>query len=128
MIIVSKNRYMMLHHNYDRALHTHWGDFFLKEYLTENKNICFWRKTRVIIKISNHSCYTRNFDWFSWGWSKNAPLILIFFCNNLEIGSWISRINQCEGHQCGSTYMVVMLSDSRYKAGKNSIFCVFGLF
>ena len=30
----------------------------------------FWLKTRVIIKISTHPCYPRNFDWFSWERSK----------------------------------------------------------
>ena len=29
----------------------------------------FWLKTRVIIKISTHPYYPRNFD-FLWGWSK----------------------------------------------------------
>ena len=27
-------------------------------------------KTWVIIKIFTHPCYSRHFDWFSWGWTK----------------------------------------------------------
>ena len=51
-----------------------------------------------------------------------------FFAKILEIGPWVSSRNLCEGHQCGSNYMVVRLSDVRYKTGKNSIFSVFASF
>ena len=39
---------------------------------TWDRNVCPGSKTngKVIIKILSHSCYPRNFDWFSWGWSK----------------------------------------------------------
>ena len=32
-------------------------------------------ETRVIIKISTHPCYPRNFHWFSWGWSRKRKKI-----------------------------------------------------
>jgi len=41
-----------------------------------------------------------------------------FFVKFSGIGSWVSRINWCEGHQCDSTDMVVRLSDIRPKTGK----------
>ena len=52
--------------------------------------------------------------------SFSIPLILnIFFWKfqGLHIGPWASRINWCERHWCGSTYMVVWLSDISSKAG-----------
>ena len=36
-------------------------------------SVCPWPnglKIRLIIKISTHPCYPRNFDCFSWGWSR----------------------------------------------------------
>ena len=30
-----------------------------------------WKLEYVVIKILTKPCYTRHFDWFSWGWSKN---------------------------------------------------------
>ena len=36
------------------------------------------------------------------------------------IGLWVNRINWCEEHWCGSTNMVVRLSDIRSKTGKNT--------
>ena len=36
------------------------------------------------------------------------------------IGPWVSRIDWCEGHWCGSTYMAVRLSDISSKTGKNT--------
>ena len=47
---------------------------------------------------------------------------------NSWIGPWISSIDWCQGHWCGSIYMVVRLSDVSSKAGKKCIFCVFRLF
>ena len=54
-----------------------------------------------IIKISTHPFYSRNFDWFSWGWSKQTKI----FENKIH-----------------STYMVVRLSDVRSKTGKKCLF------
>ena len=34
------------------------------------RRCCFGLETRVIVKISTHPCYPRNFDWFSWIWSN----------------------------------------------------------
>ena len=47
-----------------------------------------------------------------------------YFVKIFEIGSWISKIDWCEGYWCGSTYIVVRLSDTSSKTGKN-IFLVF---
>ena len=41
-----------------------------------------------------------------------------FFMKISEIGSWVSRIDYCEGHWSGSTYIVVKLSN---KSSKNSL-------
>jgi hypothetical protein len=51
-----------------------------------------------------------------------------FFVKILWIGPWVSRIDWCKGHWCGSTYMVVRLSDISWKTGKKCIFGVFRLF
>ena len=50
------------------------------------------------------------------------------FAKTSEIGPWVSRIDWYEGHWCGSTYMVMRLSDIRAKTGKKCIFCVFRSF
>ena len=39
------------------------------------------------------------------------------FAKILEIGPWVSRINWCKGHQRGSTYMAIRVSDVRSKKG-----------
>ena len=45
---------MMLHHNYDRALHTQWVEYFLKEYLTENlQYIGKLNLEKVVCTVSN---------------------------------------------------------------------------
>ena len=41
------------------------------------------------------------------------------------IGPWVSRINWCKGNQCGSTYMVIRLSDVSSKKTENAFVCVF---
>ena len=51
-----------------------------------------------------------------------------FFMKFLWIGPWVSRIDWCEGHWFGSTYMVVRLSDISSKTDKKCVFCVFRLF
>ena len=100
-------------------------------------------ETRENIKIESHSFYHLICDKFSWGsskkiiffWKKNPkwPFFKIVNSRNLFvkiswIGPWVSRIDWCEGHWCGSTYMVVRLSDISSKTGKKCIFCVFRLF
>jgi hypothetical protein len=57
-----------------------------------------------------------------------TPNSQYFFLKNSEIDPWVSRINFCEGHQCGSTYMIVRLSDKRSKTGKKHKKCYFCLF
>ena len=48
-----------------------------------------------------------------------------FFAKLSGMGPWVSRIDWCEGHWFGSTYMAVRLSDIRPKTGKKCIFCIF---
>ena len=66
-----------------------------------------------------HPCYPINFDLFSWEWSKkiqNGHLKKTEFfkiANSqylTDCGPWINRIDWCEGHWCGSTYMVIYQS------------------
>ena len=52
----------------------------------------------------------------------------IFFVKISGIGPWVRRIKWCKGHWYGSIYMVVRLSNTRSKAGKKCIFCVFCMF
>ena len=47
----------------------------------------------------------------------NSPNSQYIFLKILGIGSWFSRINWYKGHQCGSTYMVVRLSNVSSKKG-----------
>ena len=69
------------------------------------KKISKWPpKKRSFFKIANSR---KNFSKISW------------------IGPWVSRIDWCEGHWCGSNYMVVRLSDISSKTGKK---CIFGVF
>ena len=42
------------------------------------------------------------------------------------IGSWICTIDWCKGHWCGSTYMVLRLSNISSKTGKNAFFVFLG--
>ena len=45
-----------------------------------------------------------------------------------EVGPWVSRIDWCEGHWCGSTYMVVRLSDVSSKTDENVFLVFLGFF
>ena len=85
---------------------------------------------------------------FSWEWSKtkyffekknqNGPLkktsffkianSQYFFVKISWIGPCISRIDWCEGHWCGSTYMAVRLSDISSKTRKNKKIVLLGHF
>ena len=56
------------------------------------------------------------------------PQFWIFFSKLSWIGPWVSRIDWCKGHWCGSTYIVVRLTDICSKTGKKWIFCVLGQF
>ena len=100
----------------------------------------FWLETRVIIKISTHPWYPRIFDQISWGWRQK---IIFFETKNLNrptqnhnsqncfekmswISPWVSRINWCEWHWCGSTYMAMRLSGQTDRQKKH--FLCFRLF
>jgi hypothetical protein len=58
----------------------------------------------------------------------NSPNTQYFFMKILWIGPRVSRIDWCEGHWCGSTYMVVRVSDISSNTGKKCIFCFLGHF
>ena len=113
----------------------HWGQKYLKgegtgEWcLAENQG--------------NHQNFVQSFDWFSWGWSiffnlqngwiKKTEFFKIANFQNVfakisEIGPWVSRIDWCEVHWCGSTYIVVRLSNISSKTGKKWFYGVFRLF
>ena len=47
----------------------------------------------------------------------NSPNSQYFFAKISGIGPWVSRINWCKLHQCGSTYMVIRLSNVSSKKG-----------
>ena len=51
-----------------------------------------------------------------------------FFSKFSWMGPWVSRIDCCEGHQCGSTYMAMRLSDITSKTVKKHKKCIFSLF
>ena len=95
-----------------------------------------------IIKILTHPFFEAlKFNWFQWGWSKkklwenkfkmadSKNWVFQFrqyvFSKTSWIGPWVSRIDWCKGHWCGSTYMVERLSNVSSKTGKKCIFCVF---
>ena len=84
----------------------------------------------------------------SWGWSKKLFFLKrkqsiwptqkneffktansqYFFSKISWIGFWVSKIDWCKRHWCGSTYMTVRLSDISSKTGKKCSFCVFRQF
>ena len=45
----------------------------------------------------------------------NSPNSQFFFVKILGIGPWVSLINWCKGHQCGSTYLVVNCQAVQHK-------------
>ena len=62
------------------------------------------------------SLLSSHVDWYSWEWSKPKKLKKkkkwptqkkYFFAKISGIGPWVSKINWCEGHWYGSTYMVI---------------------
>ena len=63
-------------------------------------------------------------------WDFQNRQFSFFFARIPGIGPWVSRINWCKGHWCGSTH-IVRLSRVRSKTGKTGkkcIFCVFACF
>ena len=111
------------------------------------RQVLFWAGNQ-----GNHQNFEKSFEIsykcyeFSLGWSKkkkkkiekkvqNGRLKKNMFCQTVNsqyfftklsgMGPWVSRIDWCEGHWYGSTYMAVRLSDISSKTGKKCIFCVF---
>ena len=96
-------------------------------------------ENQVIIKIKSHSCYPinlwpirirkskRNSKWMTQkNWAFQVPPILNIFSrkfHRLVFGLVLSRINWCQWHQCGSTYMVVRLSNISSILCKNDFSC-----
>ena len=74
-----------------------------------------------------------SFNFFKCKWPTQKNLIFqlrqfsIFLMIFLWFGPWISRIDWCEGHWFGLTFMVVRMSDIGSKTGKKCVFCVFRL-
>ena len=58
----------------------------------------------------------------------NSPNSQYFFVKIAGIGPYVSRINWFEGHQCGSTYMVVSLSDVSSKPFFSHFWRIFGTY
>ena len=56
---------------------------------------------------------------------SKSPILKNFFVKISWIGPWVSRIDWCEGHWCGSTYMAMRLSNISSKTGSKCIFWLF---
>ena len=62
-------------------------------------------------------------------WDFQLPSSQFFFAKISGIGLWVSTINWCKGHWCGSTYLVVRLSDIKGQfTVKNAILLFLALF
>ena len=96
----------------------------------------FWRNHPQCRKNDMYLIWTSCL--FSLRWSKtmvdskktsfsSSAISQYFFKKFLWFGPWVSRIDWCEWHWCGSTYMVMRLSDITLKTGKICVFCVFRL-
>jgi hypothetical protein len=96
------------HQNFDPSL-------LLNKLWLSQENIFFWK-----IKFQNGRL--KKTEIFKTSNSQK------FFAKILWIGPWVSRIDWCEGHWCGSTYMVERLSDISPKQPKNSFFVFLGCF
>ena len=99
------------HQNFKKKMipHTKHKVFFIRKNKTK---IFFWKK-----KIQNGRLKKRSFFKIA-----NSQYFLVKIS---RIGPWVSRIEWCEGHWNGSTYMVVRLSDIRSETAKKCLFCVF---
>ena len=124
--------------------------FFVESLMLENSKIYTRVRMKSFPRFWRNHPYCRN-KWyliwtgclFSLRWSKififfekknknwqikkhfPAPPILNIFMKISWIGPWVSRIDWCEGHWCGSTYMVMRLSDISSKTGKKCILIFF---
>ena len=92
--------------NFDPSLLHYKGWLIFME--MKQKKICFEKKNS------------------KWPTQKNLdfqlPQFSKFFLKISGIGPWVSRIDWCKGHLCGSTYRVERLSDVSSKTGKKCIF------
>jgi hypothetical protein len=80
-----------------------------------------WKKTKtkfIFFEKKNQNSRLKKSSFSSSAYSQ------YFFAKISWIGPLISRINSCKGCWCGSTYMVVRLSNVSSKTGKKCIFCV----
>ena len=86
---------------------------YLTNYLMGTYFFTFWYKIVICCIVA----------WYFWSFFKitNSQ---IFFVKTSWIGPWVSRIDWCEGHWCGSTYMAMRLSNISSKTDKRCIFCV----
>ena len=84
-----------------------------------------WKPRLFSLEINKKQIQNGRLKKSSFSSSANSQY---FFLKISWIGPWVSRIDWCEGHWCGSTYMVVRLSDISSKTGKKCIFGVFRLF
>ena len=101
------------HHNHKNGIpsiliHNLWLIFII----WSKKKWFFWKKKNQNGRLKKRSFFN----------SVNSQY---FFVKISWIGPWASRIDWCEGHWWGSTYMVVRLSDISSKTGKK---CIFGVF
>ena len=71
-------------------------------------------------KIQNGRLKKNEFFKITKSWANSAKIS--------RIGPWVSRIDWCEEHWCGSSYMAVRLSDLSSIIGKNAIFVFLGHF
>ena len=82
--------------------------------MKQNKILFFWKKNQ-----NGRLKKTEIFN-FAISWAISAKISWI--------GSWVSRIEWCEGHWSGSTYMAVRLSDTSSKMAKKDQKSIFWLF
>ena len=89
----------------------------------ENQGFFHWIKTKqyFFFEKKNSNWPTKKYLIFQ------LRQFSIFFLEILWIGPWNIRIDWRHRHWCGSTYIVVRLSDISSKTGKKCIFGVFRL-
>ena len=81
-------------------------------------------ETRVMIKISAHPCYPKNFYWFSWCWSKKNVFLSRpfwnFFTKNFFFCFIPMKISQSFlGSKHGSILMIILVSNPKQHQRKD---------
>ena len=89
----------------------------------ESQGYFHWKKTKNFFFLKKNQNGQLKKSSFS-----SSAISQYFFANNSWIGPLVSRIDWFERHWCGSTYMVVRLSNISSKTGKKYSFGVFWLF